>query len=163
MNFFTSDEHYGHKNIIKFCKRPFDSVEEMDSNIINNHNSVVTDDDIVYHLGDFTLKGLPAKEYIKQLNGKHIFIQGNHDRWLKKTNTPHIIQLDNIIMCHYPMSIWNKSCYNSWQLHGHCHGTYLPVGKQWDVGVDNNHFYPVSMEKLEKIMECRPDNVVLID
>ena len=55
MYFFTADEHFGHKNIIKYCNRPFKTVEEMDAVIIENHNKTVTNQDTVVHAGDFTL------------------------------------------------------------------------------------------------------------
>ena len=78
--FFTADEHYGHKSIIKLCKRPFSSVEEMDEAIIERHNSVIKKDDEVIHLGDFTLeKRSIANAYLEKLNGNHVFIAGSHD------------------------------------------------------------------------------------
>jgi calcineurin-like phosphoesterase family protein len=40
------------------------------------------------------------------------------------------------------MRVWPRSHHNSWQLYGHSHGKLLPIGKQWDIGVDNNDFYP---------------------
>ena len=79
MYFFISDEHYGHKNIIKYCNRPFNSVEEMDEALIRRHNLLVSTDDIVIHAGDFTLKKKQkADYYISCLNGKHIFLRGSH-------------------------------------------------------------------------------------
>ena len=50
---FTSDTHFGHKNILKFCKRPWDTVEEMVEGLIQNWNRVVGKDDLIFHLGDF--------------------------------------------------------------------------------------------------------------
>lgn len=56
MIFFTSDQHYGHKNVITYCNRPFTSVEEMNDKLVEFHNQTVTKkDDLVYHLGDFSL------------------------------------------------------------------------------------------------------------
>lgn len=86
--FITADTHLGHENIIEFCDRPFGSVEEMDQVLINNWNDVVGADDIVYHLGDFTLSGpIEAKQYFRQLNG-YIYVLANtwhHDkRWLQE-------------------------------------------------------------------------------
>ncbi len=43
MIFFTGDEHFGHKNVIKYCNRPFSDVDEMDREIIKRHNEVVGD------------------------------------------------------------------------------------------------------------------------
>ena len=66
----TSDHHFGHSNIIKFCKRPFESADDMDQAMIDAWNSVVSPHDVVFHLGDFTLSGLPeAREYFSKLNG----------------------------------------------------------------------------------------------
>ena len=75
-----SDTHFGHENIIKYCNRPFSSVEEMDARMIKLWNNVVKKNDIVYHLGDF---GVGNKEYISKivskLNGRIFLILGNHD------------------------------------------------------------------------------------
>jgi len=81
--FFTSDTHYGHANIIKYCKRPFADAHEMDEALIANHNEVVRHKDVVYHLGDF---GFAKMDYIEKilsrLNGRIRLIQGNHDGWM---------------------------------------------------------------------------------
>ena len=81
MVFFTSDQHYYHGNIIDLCGRPFGSVEEMNKALIKEHNRVVSPDDFVYHLGDFSFgTKLRTKEILGQLNGIHRLIMGNHDR-----------------------------------------------------------------------------------
>ena len=86
--FFTADEHYGHTNIINYCDRPFSSVEEMDAEIIKRQNELVGPQDVVIHAGDFTLSNKPfAENYIKRLNGTHIFLKGSHDYWLKSLLT----------------------------------------------------------------------------
>jgi calcineurin-like phosphoesterase family protein len=56
------------------------------------------------------------------------------------------------------MRVWPRSHDNSWQLYSHSHGKLPPVGNQWDIGVDNNGFYPVSFNKIREIMRDRPDN-----
>jgi calcineurin-like phosphoesterase family protein len=60
------------------------------------------------------------------------------------------------------MRTWARSHYNSWQLYGHSHGKLEPIGKQWDIGVDNNNYYPVSFDQITEIMKTRPDNPNLI-
>ena len=60
------------------------------------------------------------------------------------------------------MRVWARSHYNSWQVYGHSHGNLPSVGKQWDVGVDNNDYHPVSENQLRTIMEKQPDNFNLI-
>lgn len=94
MIFVTSDEHFNHMNILGFCKRPYNSIKGMTRNFIDNHNSLVTDDDYVYHLGDFyttntspnglyfrkrELQIQDMKNILHQLHGQHILIKGNHD------------------------------------------------------------------------------------
>ena len=88
-NWFSADYHLGHDNIRKYVNRPFKSLKLMNETIIRNHNQRVKKDDLFIHDGDFCFyskskhgegEGVKAEEYIKQLNGKHIFIIGNHDR-----------------------------------------------------------------------------------
>lgn len=165
MYFFTADEHYGHANIIKYCNRPFDSVSEMDAVIIARHNEVVGENDVVIHVGDFTLAGEDqALDYRDQLNGIHYFVPGGHDYWI--TNGHEIWEKrvgdQYVVACHYAMRVWPKSHYNSWQVYGHSHGKLEPCGKQWDVGVDNNDFYPVSFDQLKSIMYGQHDNFNLV-
>lgn len=56
MLFFTSDLHFGHEKIIKACRRPFSSVEEMNGKLVENWNATVGAQDEVYILGDFALR-----------------------------------------------------------------------------------------------------------
>ena len=75
--FVTSDIHLGHANIIKYAHRPFKDVDEMNTTIINNWNATVRPDDVVYILGDV---GFGTKDWLSLLNGRHIWIKGNHDK-----------------------------------------------------------------------------------
>lgn len=155
MYFFTGDEHYGHVRICEYTGRPFQTVEEMDEALISNHNEIVGKNDIVVHMGDFTLaKKDIATKYIKRLKGSHIFLKGSHDRWLTGANQIWEKKIDDlyIVVCHYAMRTWPRSHYGSYQLYGHSHGTLDPIGLQWDVGVDNNNFYPVPLDDLRGIM-----------
>jgi calcineurin-like phosphoesterase family protein len=78
---FTSDTHFGHQNIIKYCDRPFRDTDEMDEVIIDRWNSVVEWDDTVYHLGDIALGQIDKSlGRITRLNGNKIAVLGNHDR-----------------------------------------------------------------------------------
>lgn len=167
---FTGDTHFGHTNIIKYANRPFSTVEEMDEVLIENWNKKVGIHDVVYHLGDFSMKdpGL----YIKRLHGKIILILGNHDykrikplrRYINDIREMSTIQVggEDITLCHYAMRVWNKSHFNTWHLYGHSHGKLPPVGKSLDVGVDVMNYAPVNLETLKDIMEERPDNFNLV-
>lgn len=159
MNYwFTGDEHLGHENIIKYCNRPFKNAEEMDDTIIKNHNEVVGPEDTVFHLGDFTLKGMAiAENYIRRLNGKHIFLQGSHDKWLRDGKIMIEQEIDNIyvVMCHYPMRSWPLSFHGSIQLFGHCHGKMINNKNQLDVGVDTHDFYPYPLEEILIILNVK--------
>lgn len=160
MTWFTADEHFGHANIIKYCDRPFASVQEMDEEIIRRHNSVVREGETVYHLGDFSFRN--RDHWASRLNGNHIFLRGNHDS--RPNRLPQIVEIKPykgtlIVMCHYAMRVWNGSHFNSWQLYGHSHGTLPGVGKQMDVGVDTNDYYPYSLDQIAEIMESKEDNL----
>jgi len=158
MYFFVADSHLGHYNILKYCNRPFNSIEEMDEEIIKRFNSVVSKDDIVIHAGDFTLKGKrEAYKYVEQLNGQNIFLKGSHDYWLKGTKSHEIwekkIEDMYIVVCHYPLLSWPRSHYGSIMLHGHCHGAIPSEGRRMDIGVDTNNFYPYSFNEISTIMK----------
>lgn len=166
MNYwFVSDEHYGHRNVIEYCNRPFYDVEEMDEALISNHNSVVKDDDLVIHAGDFTLwKNVEGiyKKYINRLKGKHIFLKGSHDYWLPWNKSQQIWEKKfpscYIVVCHYAMHTWARSHYNSYHLFGHSHGNLELPGKRYDIGVDKNNFFPVSLKQITDIMKSKGDN-----
>ena len=55
--FFTSDTHFGHQNILRFCDRPWATIAEHDQALIENWNDTVPEDAVVVHLGDFSYKG----------------------------------------------------------------------------------------------------------
>ena len=79
--FFTSDTHFNHANVIKYCARPFASLEAMNREMITRWNAVVGPEDTVYHLGDFAMgKSSEWPGFLRQLNGaRKILIRGNHD------------------------------------------------------------------------------------
>ncbi|TFG17201.1 MAG: hypothetical protein EU531_03985 [Promethearchaeota archaeon] len=171
MYWFTADFHLSHKNIIKYCNRPFKDVEQMDTVILTNLENSLESGDILYYLGDLTFKEEIAKEFFERFNDLKIYyIIGNHDNpkvlKIAKQNCVSISNLMDIeieglfiTLCHYAMRVWNKSHFNAWQLYGHSHGTLDPIGKQYDVGVDNNMFRPISITQLIRIMTELPNNL----
>ncbi len=167
---FIADTHFHHSFIRGACGRPFDTCKEMDDMMITNWNRVVKREDVVYHLGDFAFGGHDiVKQYRVRLNGKIHLIMGNHDYRNRIHNIPNLFSSisdikqikynsKKILLCHYAMRTWGSSHYNSYQLHGHSHGTLEPIGKQMDVGVDCNAFTPIHIDKILRIMLMRPDN-----
>lgn len=175
---FISDTHFGHTNIIRFCNRPFSSVKEMDETIINNWNSVVKSNDIVFHLGDFAFASNARwKQLIQALNGHIYLIVGNHDEirypghqvfdLFEGVTSQLIVKIDGqaAYLNHYPFlcygGAWRKDAV--WQLYGHVHSGPHCKGKdmarlamtfpyQYDVGIDNNNYTPVSWEQIKEII-----------
>jgi calcineurin-like phosphoesterase family protein len=170
MFWFTADEHFGHSKIIEYCERPFNSTKDMDNVIIENFNDRVAKDDVIIHAGDFcfSTKRTNALKYVYRLNGNHIFLKGCHDYWLPN-GASYIWQrrfetIDNlIVVCHWCMRTWKASHYNSFHLFGHSHGKLEAVGKSYDVGVDNNSFYPVSLASIVAIMTTKPNNFNFVE
>lgn len=178
--FFTSDLHFGHRNILKFCSRPWDTVEEMNEGLINNWNSVVKENDIVFNLGDFAFASNSTwKSILERLNGKHYLILGNHDvqrypgdnimKLFDRVEQQMIVKIDQrfVYLNHYPYlcygGAWKSPNSAVWQLFGHVHSSPISNGKdfnrlvnlfpfQYDVGVDNNNYTPVSWEQIKKII-----------
>lgn len=176
--FFTSDTHFGHANIIRFCNRPFKNVEEMDEALIENWNQVVSKDDTVFHLGDFAFGGSSVwNSIIPRLNGHINLIIGNHDRKNLRQGymsyfdmvVPQLqieIEDNSIYLNHYPFLCYGGSYRGVWQLFGHVHSgpqadgldisrlrVLLPT--QYDVGVDNNNFIPISYREVKEKIESQ--------
>lgn len=159
--FFTGDTHFGHANIIKYCKRPFSSAQEMDAMLIKNWNDVVEPGDTVYHIGDFAFDRRP-ENYLNRLNGNKHLIKGNHDKqpnikqgWASINDYREIrVEGQIIILFHYACRVWNKSHKGSWQLYGHSHGTLSDDHNALsiDVGVDNHNYFPISFDEIKRIM-----------
>ena len=178
---FTADTHFGHKNIIRYCQRPFVDVEEMNCTLIDNWNSVVSPDDLVFHLGDFSVGG--AAEWtslLNKLNGEIILLLGNHDMNNVNQAFMHRFQCvsmqmlisigkQRIYLNHYPFLCYGGAYRNTWQLFGHVHTSPYRTGldssrldylfpTQYDVGVDNNNYHPVSFEKVSEIIQQQIKN-----
>ena len=177
--FFVSDTHFCHENTIKYCKRPFKNVEENDAELIRRWNEKVPKDGIVFHLGDVAF-GDPDKvdKILEQLNGTIYLVIGNHDwrrivndhKWRFELMTQQInmkIGKRHIILNHYPMLCFSGAWRGedaTYQLFGHVHTSpYTDEGldqqrlkmlftSQYDVGVDNNNFTPVSWKEVDQII-----------
>jgi len=158
---FTSDLHFFHKNILKYCaqSRPFGSVEAMNQAIIDNWNNTVDQEDSVWVLGDVSFGPVgPTVDILKSLKGKKHLIVGNHDKKLLKEQDFRdcFATIDNyvefrynhvkICMMHYPIESWNEKNHGSLMLHGHSHGNPLQTqGRILDVGVDTNKLMPYNL------------------
>lgn len=79
MIYFTSDQHFGHRNIIGYCARPFADVDEMNEALVSRFNATVGPDDTTYHLGDFALDERLVARFLPRLSGRHHLVMGNHD------------------------------------------------------------------------------------
>lgn len=172
MIWFTSDTHFGHANIIRFCSRPFTSAMEMDETIIQNWNNTVGVKDTVFHLGDFSYRvGRQYTESIfERLNGEKHLICGNHDRRVSSLQIETVQGVDGVrirlpwksvchgyreevfdgqrvVMCHYPMMSWHWNRRGSWHLYGHVHNSPFihPSDNTCNVGQDIWEFRPVSL------------------
>lgn len=165
--FFISDLHFGHANIIRFCDRPFDSVEEMDRVLIDNWNARVRIDDHVYIVGDFAYRNAqPVTQYLEKLKGHKHLILGNHDQsWTKNVEMDRyfesISKMDDIkdggrriVLCHYPLMTWPGR--ESFMVYGHIHankdGEYWPqlqrMNRALNASVEINGYQPVILDEL---------------
>lgn len=178
MNYYISDTHFNHANIMKFCpfSRKFSTVEEMNEFMISEWNSVVTNKDTVYHLGDFCFgrgTNLEVAEGIfERLNGHKHLILGNHDEYGKKCNWESVMPYRKInegehqvVLFHYPIESWDRMYHGSYHFHGHVHsGNQEPNGpggpmrymkNRIDVGVDNIGFRPLTFNQIREICDAR--------
>ena len=140
MNYFISDLHFGHFNIIRYDNRPFNSVDEMDKILIDNWNSVISDNDTVYILGDISwYNEEKTVQIFQQLKGKKILIKGNHDKVVSGSNIYkcfdgvydyYELHLDKnkVVMIHYPIPCWIGQFRDTIHLYGHVHNSH-----QWNI------------------------------
>ena len=163
--YFTSDTHFGHANIIKYCNRPYATVHEMDMKLIANWNERIGNDDIVYHVGDFSMNKKDRRRVLPLLHGKKHLIKGNHDGgvrldegWESVQDYKEVsINGQHIVLFHYAMRVWNRSHRGSWHLYGHSHGTLPddPKSLSFDIGVDSNGLKPLSFDEVKAIMDTK--------
>ena len=177
---FTSDTHYGHKNIVRGISnwrdksgcRDFDTLSAMNDALVGSINSVVQEEDTLYHLGDWSMGGFDnIVEFHNRLHCRTIhLVYGNHDHHIRKNkkgvadvfSSTHSIRIGKIaeqmmVLCHFPMLVWEDHHRGVWHLHGHSHGNLKQPGyyrrKVIDVGMDaHSEFRPFSFEEIEGIM-----------
>jgi len=171
---FISDTHFGHENILGFTNydgtpvRPeFSSVEEMDETLIDNWNSVVKDQDKIYHLGDIAMSKHHLGYYFDRLNGKKRLVRGNHD--VAKTRE-YMKYFQDVYGCrtwgrgfiatHIPI---HPESVGRWSinLHGHlhCNVVRLPNGEEdpryLNVSVERVNYTPIHIDEIHKIIKDR--------
>jgi calcineurin-like phosphoesterase family protein len=182
--FFTSDLHFGHSNVINYSNRPFSSVEEMDQILVSNWNDVVTNKDRVIIAGDLAMRYSSDYAYniVKKLKGQKHLVFGNHDKAIRKNkeflalfesvsdlltvkvqDEEAIGGVRRIVICHYPMLVWDRSHYGAWHLHGHSHGS-LPDDEnslRFDIGVDawttdgKKLYRPIEYKEIKEKMKLK--------
>lgn len=162
MTYFTSDLHFGHYNIIRYCQRPFENTDEMDEAIIAAWNNKVKEDDEVYILGDIALKSAKVA-LANRLNGKKHLIIGNHDYHnlesiaeipFESVSFMKVIkeQGKTLTLCHFP----TYSFIGDYLLYGHVHNnesdaSWIAVRKNenaLNVCMDVNGLVPVTLDEL---------------
>ena len=185
--FITSDTHYGHSNICRGTTnwrlpdgsipidqtRDFETIENMNDTIVNNINSMVGQDDVLIHLGDWSFGGFDnIKKFRERIICKEIhIILGNHDHHIlnNKENVRELFTsvseyntlkyLDStFVLFHYPITSWNGLHKGDIHLHGHVHlsnDKKFGKGKKMDVGVDGNNLKPYSIKEIIELMNER--------
>lgn len=167
MIYVISDTHFGHANIIRHCDRPFASADEMDAVLIENWNSVVSEDDDVYIVGDFAYKVDHPEKYADMLKGRKHLVAGNHDR--KNLKSPEFrkrfveikdmktIRHDgtSIVLCHYPLAEWDGMYRGAYHFFGHIHNNdnraqqiMRSIENAYNVGADSLGFTPRTIDEI---------------
>lgn len=171
MNYYTADLHLGHANIIKHCGRPFKDIDEMDRVLIGNYNSVVTNKDDVFIVGDIAFRGGKDEiiSKIRQLKGRKHLVIGNHDGWLLKDDEFRklFVTIDlratvsdngrKVVLHHYPMVEWDGFFRGAYHVYGHIHNgspqaaaIMKTIPNAFNAGVDLNEYMPQTLEGLIK-------------
>lgn len=158
--FLISDTHFFHKNIIKYCNRPFANIEEMNEALIKNWNNTVKDEDLIIHLGDIGLGNkTQIAEVISKLKGRKWLIMGNHDNLKRKdyeemgfefvSENP-IIFKEFYFLSHKPMYMNENMPYVN--IYGHVHDNPMYKDRTentWCISVERTNYAPVLLEDFE--------------
>ena len=188
--FFTSDTHYNHANICSatttwnepVTRREFKTLEHMNAHLVGNINEVVGQDDILFHLGDWSFGGFEQiQKFREQIVCRNVhIITGNHDHHIENNRencqmlfssvnkyldlvvkynvgTP-LMGEQRFALMHFPIASWDNMARGAIHLHGHVHfkpTMRLQEGKMMDVGVDGNNLYPIDMSEVVSIMKNR--------
>lgn len=167
---FTADLHFLHKKIVEICNRPT-TIEDHDQWLIDRFNNVVAKNDTIYILGDVSMGNRVKTELLlSKLHGEKFLILGNHDNCIaNSTHFKQITQIKNftftspsannihIVLCHYPLASWERRIHGSMHLFGHVHGRFENTRLSFDIGVDANDWYPLSLRQvLEKFKTLTP-------
>jgi calcineurin-like phosphoesterase family protein len=169
---FTSDTHFGHANIIKYCNRSFRDIDHMNKSLIRNWNERVKKDDLVIFLGDFCFRNTAggkqgegeitvANQYKEKLNGNIVFVRGNHDD--NNTLNTKITGLVMEIGGHEVYCVHNPSDFDAnWKINlcGHVHeawkiktiGTGITKTYLINVGVDVWKYRPINISEVFKAL-----------
>ena len=155
-NWYTSDHHMDHANIIKLGDRPFKTRKEMEEKLIANHNELVSPDDTVYIIGDFSFNDSTKRKLFTKMNGNKILIKGNHDD-VKSSNLlgcyVNILE-KGIELVHDPLDSSSRIT-----IHGHEHNSGQRIRKQKNgrifinVNVEHWDYKPVSEKQIIKLLK----------
>lgn len=158
----TSDTHFGHESIIKYCNRPFKTIQEMDEYIIEKWNSMIQKQDHVYIIGDFAFNN--HMKYIDALKGRKHLILGNHDsmsaecykRFVTVSEQKQIkYQNHYFVLSHCPLRNWTNSYRGTTCLFGHVHGRIKTYNLSFDIGMDTHNYIPYNMDEIIKMVNDR--------
>lgn len=170
MIYYVGDLHFGHENVIKFDRRPFCSVEDMDKALIERWNRKVNMADVVYVVGDFAYKNKRSFDwYLRQLQGKKCLIVGNHDSKLLQDSAAmcYFESVDkmchvkdggkHVCLCHYPLAEWYGMYRGTYHVYGHIHNStnvtfqfMKTLDRALNCGVAVNGYEPVTLQKMEQ-------------
>ena len=159
--FFIADLHLDHKNIIKYCGRPFKDINDMNDTLVTRWNSIVSKDDTVIFAGDFCKNKYKFHYWLSKLNGEIIMLKGNHDV-VGEQSMYHSITFtyNNIIflVVHDPKDI--PEDYNGWIIHGHQHNNDV---EKYPLISHNNKTINVSCELIDYTPVLIDDIILMIN